>query len=194
MNPKLLEWAIDRADIEISMLIKKFPKIENWLKTESQPTLKQLEAFAKTVNVPTGYLFLPEPPHEALPISDFRTKNNRRLNRLTPNLLDTIYLCQQRQDWFRDYARAYSLDTIDFVGSATQESDPIAVATMMRTRFNITTEDRLKLHSWTETFRFLVSKTEDAGVLVMSSSIVGSNSHRKLIVDEFRGFTLSDNY
>jgi Zn-dependent peptidase ImmA (M78 family) len=38
----------------------------------------------------------------------------------------------------------------------------------------------------------MITKSEDAGVMVMVSSVVGSNSHRKLDVDEFRGFVLAD--
>jgi Zn-dependent peptidase ImmA (M78 family) len=40
--------------------------------------------------------------------------------------------------------------------------------------------------------RQLIAVSEDAGVMVMVSSVVGSNSHRTLDVDEFRGFALAD--
>jgi Zn-dependent peptidase ImmA (M78 family) len=194
VNPVLLEWAIKRADVSLSMLKKKFPKIEDWVNELEHPTLRQLELFAKTVHAPLGYMFLSEPPQESLPIPDFRTVKDRNIDRLSPELLDTIYLCQQRQDWYREYARAYTLEMVDFIGTVTIKNDPVTVAENLRNRFNLSLEERRKLATWTEALRFMITKVEEAGILIMSSSIVGSNSHRKLSVEEFRGFTLADSY
>ena len=120
-------------------------------------------------------------------MTDFRTVRDEALAEPSCNLLDTIYLCQQRQDWFRDYAR-HGMQSSDFVGSASLKDKPedwlnpcVGVALYRRTR---------KL-STTAALRQLI-KAEDAGVMVMASSIVSSNSSRKLDVDEFRGFALAD--
>lgn len=71
---------------------------------EAQPTLKQLEDFARLTHTAIGYFFLPEPPALALPVPDFRTLRDEELREPSSALLDTLYLCQQRQDWYRDYA------------------------------------------------------------------------------------------
>jgi len=190
INPALLTWARKRAKVETFMLESRFPKLAAWEAGESQPTLRQLEDFARAVHVPIGYLFLPEPVKETLPIADFRTLSGRASP--SPNLLDTLYLCQQRQDWYRDYARMEGFSALDFIGSASTTDDPVVVAIAIRDTLELVIAERQKLPSWVEALRQLMSKVEGKGVLVMASSIVGSNSHRKLRVEEFRGFVLAD--
>lgn len=192
INPELLTWAISRAGLEVLDLTGRFPKLPEWLSQDIQPTLRQLEQFARAVYVPIGYLFLPKPPEEPLPIPDFRTLAGRQVTRPSPNLLDTIYLCQQRQDWFANYARVHGLRALGFVGSANGQQDPVEVASNMREVLGLSIAERQQLSTWTDALRQLVSRAEVAGVLVMASSIVGSNSHRKLDVAEFRGFALAD--
>lgn len=192
VNPELLTWARERAGLDTLALTGRFPKLTEWEAGELQPTLRQLEDFARAVHVAVGYLFLPTPPQEPLPIPDFRTVADRDLSRPSPNLLDTIYLCQQRQDWFRDYARVHALPALDYAGSAALQDTPERVAEAMRQRLELSIPARQQLPTWTDALRQLINKAEDAGVLVMASGVVGSNSHRKLEVEEFRGFALVD--
>lgn len=192
INPELLTWARERAGLDTLALSGRFPKLSEWEAGELQPTLRQLEDFARAVHVAVGLLFLPAPPDEPLPIPDFRTVGDRELKRPSPNLLDTIYLCQQRQDWFRDYARVHSLPALDFIGTARVQDSHLEVAEAMRQTLELNIAQRQQLPTWTDALRQLISKMEDAGVLVMASGVVGSNSHRKLDVEEFRGFALAD--
>ncbi|MBK7675078.1 MAG: ImmA/IrrE family metallo-endopeptidase [Candidatus Accumulibacter sp.] len=192
VNRELLTWARERAGMDTFALAGRFPKLSEWEGGTLLPTLRQLEDFARTVHVPIGYLFLPVPPPEVLPIPDFRTLADRVVARPSPNLLEAIYLCQQRQDWFRDYARVHALAPLVFVGSVRIQDSPERVAEAMRQALALSVGDRQRLPTWTDALRQLAAKAEDAGVLVMASSIFGSNSRRKLDVGEFRGFALAD--
>lgn len=93
----MLRWARERAGRTRESLMPRFARVADWETGEVQPTLKKLEAFANDVHVPIGYLFLTEPPEEPVPIPDFRTIADQPLQRARPDLLDTVYLCQQRQ-------------------------------------------------------------------------------------------------
>ena len=73
--------------------------------------------FAKATYTPIGYLFLEEPPIEELPVTDFRTVGDVELHRPSPDLLETLYLCQRRQDWYREEARTSGEPSLEFVGS-----------------------------------------------------------------------------
>lgn len=73
VNPELLSWARERAGLDALALAGRFPKLGAWESGKRLPTLRQLEDFAHAVHVPIGFLFLPAPPDEPLPIPDFRT-------------------------------------------------------------------------------------------------------------------------
>jgi Zn-dependent peptidase ImmA (M78 family) len=188
----VLRWAAQRARLHDDDLMARFCKWPLWLSGEAQPTLKQLENFARLTHTAIGYFFLPEPPALALPVPDFRTVRDVTLTEPSSNLLDTLYLCQQRQDWYRDFARMQALPALPFVGSANIQEKPEAVAQRMREMLSVATEERRRLTTWEDALRQLIAQAEDAAILVMTSSVVGSNSRRKLDVDEFRGFALAD--
>jgi len=190
--PQMLTWARQRSRLDHDKVARRFPKLADWEAGRVQPTMRQLQEFAQATHTPVGYLFLPEPPDEPLPIADFRTITNEELRQPSPDLLDTIYLCQQRQNWYRDFAISTQEAPLEFVGSTNTASDVVDVAAAMREEFGFSLEDRAQIPTWTEALRFLRQGTEDRGVLVMISGIVGSNTHRGLEPTEFRGFSLSD--
>lgn len=190
----VLVWAAGRSHMSDEYLIKRFPRWNQWLGGEAYPTIRQLETFANMTHTPVGFFFLPAPPDISLPVPDFRTFGDTEISEPSANLLDTIYLCQQRQEWYRDYARIQSLERLDFVGSVSVMQDPLIVAALIRGALGLSSEERQRLSTWSDALRQLIRKIEDAGVMVMISSVVGSNSHRKLNLEEFRGFALADDY
>ncbi|MDE0125311.1 MAG: ImmA/IrrE family metallo-endopeptidase [Bryobacterales bacterium] len=192
LNPDVLRWACDRSGIAHEKLTAKFGRLPEWEAGSTQPTLKQVEAFARAVHVPVGYLFLTKPPVEAVPIPDFRTFAAQEVTRPSPNLLDMIYICQERQNWYRDFLRDDHEPEVDFVGSATVDTSPRAVAAEMRQRLGFDLVARRKCLTWTDALRLFIRQADEAGVLVMVSGVVMSNNHRRLDPAEFRGFALSD--
>lgn len=190
VSRELLEWACQRSGADLDALAQRFPKLQGWEGGEIAPTLKQLEKFAQATHTPVGFFFLSQPPTEVLPIPDFRTFADEPIGRPSPDLLDTIYQCQQRLEWFREYAQANRLDPVHFVSSSTVRTPIEEAATAMREALGFPVEQRGP--SWAEAFRRLAEGAEEAGVLVMVNGVVGSNTHRKLNPDEFRGFALVD--
>lgn len=194
VKAELLRWARERAGMEREDLLRPFPKLDEWERGETRPTLKQVEDYARRTRVPVGFLFLPDPPREVLPIPDFRTMGNQPLARPSPDLLETIYICQERQEWYREHARRTGEDPLPFVGSATLASDTIDVAARMRDALEFDLAERAELTRWTEALRRFIEQADALGILVMSSGIVLNNTHRKLDPEEFRGFALVDEY
>lgn len=192
VDPNILRWARERSGRSAASLAAKFPKLPEWEGRRAQPTLKQLESFARATFVPVGYLFLREPPAEQVPIPDLRTMGGARRDRPSPNLLDAIYLCQRRQAWYRDWARSVGEDSRAFVGSARLDSPAEQTAAAMREALAFNVESRRAFPTWTEALRHFVMQADAAGVLVMVSGVVGNNNRRALDPEEFRGFALAD--
>ncbi len=188
----MLRWARERANFSVEALSHRFPRLGEWERGAAKPTLKQLESFAKATFTPVGFLFLAEPPVERVPIPDYRTIGNRHLGRPSPDLLDTVYLCQQRQEWYSDYARSLGEDPLRFVGSASVNSDVERTATAIRTALGFDTEERGRFPTWTDALRRFIEQADDLGVLVMCSGVVVNNNRRRLDPEEFRGFALAD--
>lgn len=193
VRPELLRWARERARIPESVLARRLPKLTAWELGERQPTLKQVEAFARATHTPVGYLFLDAPPVEHVPIPDFRTVGTAQLVQPSADLLDTLYTCQQRQEWYRDFLLTEGdAAPLPFVGSVTVTTDVVAAAEGIRTTLGFDLEHRRALPTWTDALRQFIAQADSAGVLVMVSGVVGNNNRRKLDPGEFRGFALSD--
>lgn len=192
VNPDLLVWARKRAGLETADLEHRFPKINAWEMEEIQPTIKQLENFARAVHVPFGYLFLPAPPDEPLPIPDFRTVDGKGIYHPSPELLDMVYVCQERQGWYKEFSLATRQPEAEFVGSARLQDRAVAVAASMAETLGFDLEARANCRTWEEALRLFIAQADRIGVLVMVSGVVLSNNNRKLDPEEFRGFALAD--
>ncbi len=194
IHPRMVTWAIERSQIEFSKLAVRFPKLDSWLNGRAQPTFKQLEAFANATHTPLGFLFLPEPPAEPVPIPDFRTVGDQGVRRPSPNLLDTIYAMQRRQDWLREECIDAMMEPLPFVGSARLDDNPVAIADEMRRTLGLQSGWAGTVENWKEAIGELRQRIEDLGVMAIINGVVGNNTHRKLDAEEFRGFALTDEY
>ncbi len=194
VKPELIRWARERAGITQESLQGKFKRLSDWESGHAQPTLKQLQSFANKVYVPLGYLFLSEPPEEALPIADFRTGAKPTRAKASPNLIDTIYAMQRRQAWLHEHLVENEAKPLDFVASARITDDPAETGREMRRTIGLDDGWAEGVSTWQDAADELRRMIERVGVMAVVNGIVGNNSHRPLSAEEFRGFALADRY
>lgn len=194
VKPELLRWARERLGRSAQDLAARFKNLSLWERGEEAPTLKQLEAFAKATNVPFGYFFLLAPPEERIPIPDLRTLSNQEIRHPSPDLLDTLYAMQRRQAWLREELVECEAEPLDFVGSARLTDEPESIGREMRRMLRLEDGWAANVRTWQEAVGELRRTFEQLGVTAVINGVVGNNTHRKLDVEEFRGFALSDKH
>ena len=190
---ELLEWAIRRSGKTSDDISKSNKNLKDWLDGKKKPTLRQLEKFAAATYAPFGYLLLPDPPEEVLPISHFRTLEGHA-STPSSDLIETIQIISQRQDWMRDRLIADGNDPLEFVGSVKLSDSPTKVAHGMKEKLGMTEEWRYDMDGWEGVLAGMRDAMENVGIYVTVSGVVGNNSRRPLKVKEFRGFVLVDDY
>ena len=191
INSNILLWAISRAGYELHEFLDKFPKVQEWIEGEKNPTVKQLEDFTKRVHVPFGYLFLKEPPKEELEIPFFRT-GRQEVEEVSLNIFHTVQMLQDRQAWLKEYLENNEYSDLEFVGKFTVQDDYQVIVDDIRRTLNLEENWASKHRNWQETLNHLTAKIEEIGIIVTFNGVVGNNTRRKIEVEECRGFVLVD--
>lgn len=197
LKPKVLAWARERARLSPAELAEKMKRKEEQVQAwESNGVIKfnWAEKLAHVTHTPYGCLFLSEPMEEKVPGADFRTLKDKSLQRPSPELIDVLDSAVLRQDWFREYLVIEGEEPLEFVGSLSASDDPMKAAKTIKATMQLQTSLRAEAATVEDAMRVLTGHIEEHGVLVMRNGVVGNNTHRKLNVDEFRGFALSDEY
>ncbi len=198
LQPSVLLWARQRAKLSADDLARKVSvkpeRVRDW-EYSGDISMSQAQKLARITYTPFGYLFLPEPPDESLPIADFRTVGDKPPRQPSPNLLDTVYAMQRRQAWMREEMTIeYEAQPLPFVGAHALTDDPKEVAGAMRDALGIDQGWAASVPNWSAALRRLRDKVEDAGILVFFNGVVGNNTRRPLDRKEFQGFALVDEY
>jgi Zn-dependent peptidase ImmA (M78 family) len=197
ITPGVLAWAIERADQDISDLALALgtstESVENWVDGIKQPTFVQARLIAKRLRVPFGFLFLSTAPPDDLPIPDFRTIDGVAIDSISLDLRDVLLSVLRKQSWLSDYRKESNFDVLEFVGEARDGLSGASIAQLIRRRLDLDGSGS-RSTSADGFLRDLIKRVERLGVNVLRSGIVGNNTTRKLNIEEFRGFALSDEF
>jgi len=197
INSNQVRWARERAGLQLSDLSKALQlaedKIAAWETGEEQPTFRQAQKLAERLRVPLPYLFLASPPEENSPIADLRTLRNEARATFSLDFKEVLNDSLQKQNWYREYLQnTGQASPLEFIGKYSVESDVKTVARDIQAVLSLDEELRKSARSKSDFLSKLVQQAEEAGILILISGVVKNNNHRKLTVEEFRGFVLSD--
>lgn len=193
---QMISWAIERSQETPDNIARKLnikpEKLRAWEKGDSRPSIHQAQELAKKLHIPFGYLYLKTPPRERLPLPDLRTTVDTTPRRPSPNFLDVLYDSFRKQEWYREYLQAEGASPLRFVGKFTLGDDSKNVGRDIRDTLEIDDKLRRSCDTWEQFLTGFIRRAEESGILVLRSGIVGSNTHRPLDIEEFRGFAISD--
>lgn len=196
VNPEVARWARHRRGLSVEVVAKKLnvksEAILDWELGEGQPTFRQAQRLAHGLHIPFGYLFLPAPPEQGLPIPDFRTVADQSRHEPSADFLDLLDDVLTKQQWFREHLEAEGAEPVSLIGRYTVDDDIEDIAADIRMALEVDDDLRRVSTSSDGFLRELVRRTEELGILVLRSGVVGSNNSRPLDVEEFRGFAICD--
>ncbi len=193
ISAPILQWVM--RTIQPEMLPPHiFEYLTKWIKGDKEPTFNQVEKVSQATGIPLGYFFLQTPPHEDVPLMEYRTVNSISFDRPSRNLIETIHDMEMIQDWTREYMITEGFAPIDCVGIFQGENDHVRCAEIIRNIIGLKKDWFLSSGTVDDSYRFIRNTISTAGVLVMMNGVVGNNTHRPLKIEEFRAFAMIDKY
>ncbi len=193
INPDILSWARERAQLSPSALATKLKIAEDklylWESGEKTLTFRQAQTFANKTFIPFGYLFLKERPEDKLPLPDLRTVGGENPNTYSTELIDIIKIMMNRQIWFQEYLLEQGIDNNPLVGRFNVSNSVEEIVQDIREVLSV--EKHPTRGNWEDYYRELVKKIEGSGIMVVRESFVHHYT-RPLKVSEFRGFAIAD--
>ncbi|AKV68007.1 ImmA/IrrE family metallo-endopeptidase [Microcystis panniformis] len=176
VNPKIIQWARERARYSLESVALKFKKdvsvIEKWESGEDFPAYSQLEKLAEIYKRPLALFFFPEPPLEAEEKQEFRTLPDFEIENLAA---DTIYALRQAK------AMQLSLQEINnginpstkkiFQDISVSSRDDLRIlAEQIRNYLNVTLEEQLTWNDQETALKKWRSAVEEAGIFIFKRS------------------------
>jgi len=196
VTPEIIRWARERKNLTVDEAAKKIQvnpdKLGAWENAKARPTFRQAKKLAVAFQIPFGYLFLSTPPSEKLPLPDLRTVAGQNLRASSPNLLDVLNDALRKQQWYRGYQVEDGGNSLPSVGRFSIRDDAESIAKDIRRVLGIDHVMRKAFSNWKTFMTSICRRVEDSGILLLQSGFVGNNTRRKLEVDEFRAFAISD--
>lgn len=193
ISPKIIDWVIETVELYHSG-VNSLELLKKWKSGEKQPTFSQIRDISNKVNIPFGYFFLEDPPEVKCHVIDFRTVDSIELINPSKNLLDTIDTMTEAQDWMVDYIKNNYISKLSYVGAVNENWNVHEAAAYLRNTLGLNEQWNQQCRDGASAFRYVKKRISDSGTLVMMNGVVGSNTHRKLSVEEFRAFTLINEY
>lgn len=194
ISPKILRWAADQRGLSLDALVDLLEKpTKRDALVAGKFSITDAEKLAKKTHIPFGYFFLETPPITAQPtLPDLRQLPNHEP--LSIDFFDVLDDVLRKQQWYIEYLQDQGAHKLGFVGKFKLNANLPAekVAADIQRTLVITDHERKKCKNHSEFFTLLSEKAESIGILVFKNSIVKSNTHRGLSVNEFRGFAIAD--
>jgi len=193
INISMLDWARERSGVAVPEFARKcgvsIERLGEWESGERDMTFLQAQMYADKAHIPFGYLFLPCPPNEELPLPDLRTVDGKEPIEPSAELMDMVKIILQRQDWYKEYLKLQYVETNPVVGLFSVSDGVDRIVSSMRVTLGV--PDHPNRGKWQDYYRELVEKIESVGIMVMREGYIGHHT-RALSVEEFRGFAIAD--
>jgi len=193
IEPAIIDWVFE--NIQSDTLPQDISHaLEKWRDGTVQPTFKQIQDISNKIHIPLGYFFLHSPPKEEIPLLEYRTIDSVATKSPSRNLVDTIHYAENVQDWMRNHLIDTGGSPLDFVGAGKNIRYEGELAKRIQKDIDLKVDWYTDCKSVKDSFTFIRNKLGSVGILVLMNGVVGNNTHRKLDIDEFRAFTLIDDY
>ncbi len=196
INNEILKWARTRCNYDTTSASKKvnvsIEKLLEWENGIKKPTFSQAQKLANIYKIPLGYLFLNKAPNETIQLPDLRTLPESR-KPFSAEFKDTILDVQYKQNWYVEYLKEIDYPTLDFVGKFSKNDNYIVIAKDIAETLGINDTLRQEATTYDNFLAKVIIKMEEAGIWIIKTGIVKNNTHRALSVEEFRGFSISNN-
>lgn len=167
-------------------------ELATWKSGQKYPTFRQIEELSRSTHIPLGYFFLKQAPCEDIPLLRYRSKVNGDVG--SRELVDTIDDMETIIEWSRENMKSEGMEKNSLVGACSGSHDKYAIAERIRAVLGLNLNWFQGLKNAEEAFRVVRERVSSSGVYVMMNGIVGNNTHRPLNLDEFRAFTIVDEY